>query len=204
MNTRRRAAIALLGIATQGSLGCATLFGSRASEPDDQWPATLAAARTSALQARFETADSTLARYAALHPGTLQTLETAYWRSLFKLDPSNPNASIPTAIAGLDSYLGDSRPRDHVAEATSLRRIAGQLDELHRAAATAASQVKDANALAANARAQAAESAARAEAAKEPSPAADAEIKRLKDELAKANAELERIKKRLTKPPRGD
>lgn len=203
MTVRRQLAMAMVVVATQGSLGCATLSGRQASEPDGGWSTTLAQARALALETRFDAADSVLARYARRNPGTPSALETAYWRALFKLDPANPNGSIPTALASLDSYLADQRQRDHVAEATTLRRIARQLESSSRAAATAATQVKDANTVAANAKAQAADANARAaEAAKEPSPSSEAEIKRLKEELAKANAELERIRKRLTTPPK--
>lgn len=201
MNRRRGAIVAIIVIAAQGNSACATLSGHRANEPSRVWPTTLTTAQTYALQARFNAADSVLAAFATKYPGTRETLETAYWRSLLKLDPSNPNESIPTAISSLDSYLADARPRDHVVEATTLRRIAGQLQMLNRIAANAAAQVKDADRVAANAKAQAADANARAEAAKEPSPAAEAEIRRLKDELAKAKAELERIRKRLSTPP---
>jgi TolA-binding protein len=184
--------------------GCASL--RRVGLPEDaqrrDWGNTLAAARTFAAGGKFGAADTALADFANRHPGSALALETAYWRALFDLDPSNARASIPTALASLDAYLNDSRPREHLTEATTIRRIAAELDSVKQLAATAIVQAKDANATAANAKAQAADANARAEAAKtDVSTSADAEIKRLRDELAKANSELERIKKRLSQPP---
>jgi hypothetical protein len=154
-------------------------------------------AQQRAADGRLAAADSTLANFAAQYPGTPEALETAYWRALYRIDPSSPQVSITTAMASLDAYLADPRPRQHVSEATILRRVAGQLDGLTKQTASAMAQAKDANAVAANAKAQAADAKAGAEAP----VAADVEIKRLKDELAKANAELDRIRKRLSQPP---
>jgi multidrug resistance efflux pump len=155
-----------------------------------------------ALEKRFDGADSTLARFATLYPRTPQALETAFWRGLFKMDPTNPNTTLATAISLLDIYLEDARDSAHVAEARTMRRVAAKLEGLTRVAENAVSEAREASNTAANAKAQAANANARAEAAKtEATPSSDAEIKRLKDELAKANAELERIRKRLTQPP---
>lgn len=190
---------------------CATVLQTRTSPTlppaDDAWPSSLATARSLALDKKFNAADSVLARFAAQYSGTSQAIETAYWRGLFKMDPSNPNASLPTAISLLDNYLGSRRARDHVVEATTMRRIAAKLEGLTHVAENAVTEAKEASSSAANAKAQAANANARAEAAKAEAPSApstpssDAEIKRLKDELAKANAELDRIRKRLTQPP---
>ncbi len=142
-----------------------------------------------------------LAGFATRYPTSDEALEASYWRALFELDPSNRAESVSGSMALLDAYLADTRPREHVLEATALRRVAGQLDALNRLAASAIAQAKDANAAAAIARAL---SDARIEpprAAAESTSTADAEIKRLKDELAKANAELERIRRRLAQPP---
>jgi len=189
---------------------CATLLHGRtsATEPgaSDAWPSSLSAARSLALEKKFNAADSVLARFATQYPSTPQATETAYWRALFKMDPSNPKPALPTAISLLDTYLGSERPRDHIAEATTLRHIAGKLAGLTRVAENAVTEAKEASNTAANAKAEAANANARAEAAKgeaakTEAPSSDAEIKRLKDELAKANAELDRIRKRLTQPP---
>ena len=120
---------------------------------------------------------------------------------IFKMDPANPHASLPIAIASLDTYLADHRPRQHVDRSdrhSTRRRTArhGQQGRSRRRSHRPAMRVHGGNA-----KAQAADANARAEAKTDGVQSADAEIKRLKDELAKANAELERIRKRLTAPP---
>jgi hypothetical protein len=170
--------------------------------PQRDWPTALDAAQRQAIAGKFGAADSTLAEFALDYPGTPEALETAYWRALFALDPTNQHASVTTAMASLDAYLRDGRPRVHVAEAMTLRHIAAQLESLNRLASSAMAQARDASATAANAKAEASDANARAEAVKsDVTTSNDAEIKRLRDELAKANAELERIKKRLAQPP---
>lgn len=162
-------------------------------------------AQTRAAHGEFDAADSLLAIYARNHPGTTEALETTYWRALYKVDPSNRSGSLPAALSSLDAYLADARPRLHVAEATTLRRTAAQLDALNRAASSAASQANAAANAAAKADAKAADAKADAKAAdanaSATADAKDAEIKKLRDDLAKANAELERIRKRLGTPP---
>jgi len=199
----RRVALVLASVVVPLlSSGCAALHARSTPAPAANWPATLTQAQSDAAHGDFDGADSLLASFAARYPGSPQTLETAYWRALFKMDPSNRSASLTTAIASLDGYLQDPRPRDHVAEATTLRRAAAQLSELNKLAANAMSQVHDAKVNAANATA-AASDAKDAKAAADAATTADAqaEIKRLRDELAKANAELDRIRKRLGQPP---
>src|SRR5262245_51262299 len=185
---------------------CATLLHGRTNtteaDASDVWPSSLAAARSLALEKKFNAADSVLVRFATQYPSTPQASETAYWRGLFKMDPSNPNAALPTALSLLDAYLGSERAHDHIAEATTLRRIAAKLAGLAHVAENAATEAKEASNTAANAKAEAARAeAAKGDAGKTEAPTPDAEIKRLKDELAKANAELDRIRKRLTQPP---
>jgi hypothetical protein len=183
------------------ALACAPVTRVVGPAPARTWPGVLDRAQRSAARGEFDVADSTLAEFAAHYPTSDDALESSYWRALFALDPSNRRQSVSAAIASLDSYLADTRPREHVLEATTLRRVAGQLDALNRLAASAIAQAKDASAAAAIARAL---SDARLEPAKAPADstsAADAEIKHLRDELAKANAELDRIRRRLTPPP---
>ncbi len=180
---------------------------SRGTDPAEAWPTTLATARTRASTGDYDGADSALAQYARQYPGTPSALETAYWRALFKMDPANHSASLPTAMSSLDGYLADTRPREHVVEAALLRRVAAQLDGLNKIAASAVAQAKDAKQFAATANAAASDAKdqrdAAAKAADATASAATAdEIKRLKDELAKANAELDRIRKRLSQPPK--
>jgi hypothetical protein len=184
------------------SANCASLHANSLAQPEGAWPSALAAAQTRAAEDSFDAADSTLAGFALRFPGTPEALETTYWRAIYRMDPTNPHVSLPAALASLDGYLADKRPRAHVLEAATLRRVAGQLDSMKSLAATALAQAKDATITAKDAKAQAAD--ARAEAAKAAEaalPAPDVEIKRLKDELAKANAELERIRRRLAQPP---
>jgi hypothetical protein len=188
-----------------------SLFGACArlhtGDEPDEWQVALASAQARAASGEFATADSILARYAMRHPGTHETLETTYWRALFKVDPSNTGtgSSTEAAMASLDGYLHDPRPRDHILEAQTLRRTLGQIDALNRRAQAASDQATAANNAAANAKALAdntKENANKADAnANAVAADKDAEIKRLKDELAKANAELDRIKKRLGSPP---
>jgi hypothetical protein len=173
-----------------------------APAPDRALSPALATARGFASAGRWDSADSTLSSFAAMYPGTDEALETAYYRALFKMDPTNPHASLPAAMASLDAYLADRRPRQHAVEAQTLRRVAGEVDGLNRAANSALAQAKDATNVAKDAKAEAADAKdAAAKAADTPATAADAEIKRLKDELAKANAELDRFRKRLATPP---
>jgi outer membrane protein assembly factor BamD (BamD/ComL family) len=180
---------------------CAMLNGATTPKASDEWPSTLSLAQARVNRGEFDAADSLLASFAARHPGSSEAHETAYWRGLFKMDPSNRNASLTSALASLDGYLADNRRRDHVPEATTLRRAAAQLSELNKLAANAMSQARDANRTAANASATAADAKDAKAATADANADAQAEIKRLKDELAKANAELDRIRKRLSQPP---
>jgi hypothetical protein len=169
--------------------------------PDSEMSRTLALSEALASRGDFSAADSALAAMATHFPGTAEALETSYWRALYRLDPSNRGTSLTAAMAMLDGYLTDTRPRAHVSEAITLRRIAGQLDALNKLAANAATQAKDANARAAAANADTKDKDAAKASDAATSAAAEAEIKRLRDELAKANAELDRIRRRLSQPP---
>jgi hypothetical protein len=200
----RRAAVVLSLVGTQALSACVSLHAPAFTMPSSEraWPNALATARARAGESKFDAADSVLVEFATRYPNTPEALETAYWRAVLKIDPSNSHASFAGAIALLDAYLADPRLRPHVVEAQSLRRVAAHLEGLNKLAASAMAQAKDASSTAANAKAQAADANARADAAKsEPPPSAEVEIKRLKDELAKANAELDRIRKRLSQPP---
>jgi hypothetical protein len=171
----------------------------------DEWPGVLAGAQSRAVSGEFAAADNALVAYALAHPDTREAVETLYWRALFKLDPANADGSVTAAVASLDAYLASLRPREHVAEATTLRRAAMQMESLNRVAADAAAQAKHAENNAANAKAAADDAKADARVADANVAAAldakESEIKRLKDDLAKANAELDRIRKRLATPP---
>ncbi|HVX38141.1 MAG TPA: hypothetical protein VHB25_01115 [Gemmatimonadaceae bacterium] len=158
--------------------------------PERQWPATLQLAQQRAQERQFDAADSLLADFAARYPGSAPAVESSYWRALYKMDPANPHASLSTAVAALDAYIGSVQSAEHASEAETLRRIAGQLVNLNKLAASAMTAPKD----------QASQPADAKPNPDQPS-AADAEIRRLRDELAKANAELDRIKRRLAQPP---
>lgn len=160
-----------------------------------EWASILESAQFAASQGRFESADSILAGFAGRHAGTSEALETAYWRALFKLDSLDRPEALTPAMALLDAYLADDRPREHVAEALSLRRIATQLDALNTRALAVVATVPREN------REPVSSSRPEAKPTGDQAAAADAEIKRLKDELAKATAELDRIRRRLTRPP---
>lgn len=201
---KRISLVVALAITAQSLDACALVHPGSAHAalaPDGAWVSTLAYAQQNVSAGRYDVADSALATFARRYPASEDAVETTYWRGLFRMDPSNPHASLPSAMAALDGYLADPRPRAHVAEATVVRRAAGQLDAMSHLAANAMVQAKDAQATASNAKAQAAD--ARADAARaeqQPTSTAD-EIDHLKKELAKANAELERIRKRLQPPP---
>jgi hypothetical protein len=190
--------------ALAAAAGCATLSGRTAPAPSDDWPPTIALAQAHATRGEFGVADSLLAAFATRYAGSAEALETAYWRALFGMDPKNTSGSVTAAMASLDGYLAADRRRAHLTEAMTLRRVASQVAELNKLAASAMSQAHDARVSAANANAAAADAKDAAKGSSpEPAPSADAqaEIRRLKDELAKANAELDRIRKRLAQPP---
>ena len=138
-----------------------------------EWPAAYLAAQTAADRGAFGDADKTLAEFAASHANSPQALESGYWRAVYKLDPANKDASTKDAIAGLDRYLADPAGT-HRGEATTLRRIATQLQSLDRA--LNAQKTDDAAAT------------------------RDEEVKKLRDELQATKDELERIKRRLAAP----
>jgi len=162
-----------------------------------EWPTVLESAQFAAVQGRYEAADSILASFAGRHAGTTEALETAYWRALFKLDSLDRPEALAPAMSLLDSYLADPRPREHLAEAQGLRRIAAQLDALNTRALAVMTVPREIREPLSSSRPSDVKPSA-------DQVAADAEIKRLKDELAKANAELDRIRRRLTRPPSGE
>ena len=165
------------------------------STPEREWPSTLATAREWVSEGHYESADSLLAQFATRHPNSREAIETAYWRAVIGMDPSNTHASLGTSATFLDAYLAGPRPREHLREATVLRRLVGQVDELSKTAVLA--QSRDPSVV----RSQPADVRVDFPKPAMDPAAAEAEIKRLKDELAKATAELERIRKRLAPPP---
>ena len=197
-NTSRRAYLILLYTALCLGTACISFQRPPFLTPISQreWGPTLEEVHFAAKDGRFDAADSILARFAARYAGTPEALETAYWRALFKLDPLERPESVTPAMALLDGYLSDSRPRKHVAEAVSLRRMAMQFEALNtRATSMVATIPRDDREPISNVRPPTEQRPPIDQAA------ADAEIKRLKDELAKANAELDRVRRRLMRPP---
>ncbi|HKO16345.1 MAG TPA: hypothetical protein VJU87_08900 [Gemmatimonadaceae bacterium] len=196
-SARRAVAFAAAALAVACLPAQQGLFGPAALR---DWPAVLANAQASAGARRFDAADATLADFAMRYPGTAEAQETNYWRALFRIDPLNPSASLPGAMALLNAYLAGDAALPHRSEAEMLRRLDAQADALTRAIATVASGatgVPGATTTTASTGNAGAERAADLK-------SRDAEIQRLKDELAKANDELDRIKRRLatpTKPP---
>lgn len=132
---------------------------------------------------RYDAADSILVEFIDEHPGTAESADALFWRAMYSLDPANRSASTATAIAELDRYLEGAPTLPHWREATTLRRVAAQLETATRLAAAAVQTQTSATRLAAA-----------------DDHAKDDELTRLRAELAKANEELDRIKKRLVKP----
>jgi hypothetical protein len=199
----RGARIVIAAFLAASSGGCISVHRPWFMEPsiDREWDNALLLARVRATEGKFGEADTLMSRFASRYPGTPEALETAYWRALFELDPANHAASFRSAMASLDAYLSDRHPHEHGAEATTLRRIAGHMEELNKLAATALAEAHDTTTAAKPSAADARLDTKPAVAGDVAPTPADVEIKRLKDELARANAELERIRRRLAQPP---
>jgi hypothetical protein len=133
------------------------------------------AVRAAVDRGRYAAADSILASFAALYPGTPEADETAFWRALLRADPALPTDSVSQVIGALDAYLtGERAP--HRVEAAVVRRLLALVDSLRTANAAqhAAAEARD--------------------------KSRDEEVNRLKEELQRSQAELERIKRRLGTP----
>lgn len=186
----RRCGVSLALAAATGCISVHAPTFMRAA-PERAWPSTLEAAQGFARARQFDPADSALAAFAVRYPGTPEAFESSYWRALYKMDPINPHASLTTAVAELDAYIGNVKSEEHGREAETLRRIAGQIENLNKLAANAMASTKE----------QPGQPSDSGKAGAAQSSASDEEVKRLRDELAKANAELDRIKRRLAQPP---
>ena len=177
----RRTAFATLLVAA----GCATgrAFGGAARR---DWGDTLAQAQSAANDRRFADADRLLADFAARYPGSEGAVESAYWRGVISLEPSNRDASAQIAVAFFETYSRGGGKLPHLTEANILRDIAVRLQAAGSPTVAVSSPSPGGSTApavgAADLRAK------------------DTEIQRLKDELAKANDELDRIKRRLTAP----
>jgi hypothetical protein len=120
-------------------------------------------------------------------------IEALYWRAVRQMDTATTVAGFESSRALLEAYLTSPHDRDHVLEATVLRRMALSSVQLTMVEASLRANPRQTETNATETkRAEPAEPRRDEEAVKE--------IQRLKDELAKANAELERIRKRLANP----
>ena len=177
----RRTALAALLV----TAGCVTGHSLVASAGRD-WNETLTQAEAAASDHRYADADRLLADYAARNPGSEGALESAYWRGVIALEPSNRDGSPQIAAALFETYSRAGGHLAHGLEAGILHDIAVRLQAAGSPAVAVASPAPGASAAAASGASDL--------------KAKDTEIQRLKDELAKANDELERIKRRLTAP----
>jgi len=177
----RRTTVATLLVAA----GCVTGRSLGGAARKD-WSDTLAAAEAAANDHRYADADRLLADFAARYPGSEGAVESAYWRGVIALEPSNHDGSPQIAAALFETYgrAGGSLP--HRLEAGILHDLALRIQAPGAPAVVAASPGPGTPA---SSTVGAADLKAK-----------DTEIQRLKDELAKANDELERIKRRLTAP----
>lgn len=177
----RRTVVAALLV----TAGCVTGRSLVAAAGRD-WNDTLTRAQALASDHRYADADRLLADFAARNPGSGGALESAYWRGVIALEPSNRDGSPQIAAAFFETYSRGGGELPHRVEAEILRDIAVRLQAAGAPTIAVASPAPGASAAPA---AGAADLKAK-----------DSEIQRLKDELAKANDELERIKRRLTTP----
>lgn len=179
----RHFALAALLVAA-GCVSGRSLIGS--GGPD--WGDTLSQAQVAASDHRYADADRLLADYAARYPGTQGAIESAYWRGVIALEPSNRDGSPQIAAALFETYSRAGGKLPHQVEAGILHDIAIRLQAGGSPTVAVATSPTTTSPSAA------------APAGAADLKAKDTEIQRLKDELAKANDELERIKRRLTAP----
>ena len=165
--------------------GCVT-GRSLGGAPGRDWGDTLAQAESAASDHRYADADRLLADFAARYPGTEGAIESAYWRGIIALEPSNRDGSPQMSAAFFETYNRAGGPLPHRVEAGILHDIALRLQNSGSTAVAVASPAPTSSTAAPSGAADL--------------KAKDTEIQRLKDELAKANDELERIKRRLTAP----
>ena len=139
------------------------------------WDGTIDAVRAALDSGRYAHADSLLASFATLYPGTVEADESTFWRALLRTDPANSTSTTADGINALDAYLATERAPRRI-EAVVLRRLLAITDSLRtaQAQARAATEQRD--------------------------KTRDEELNRLKEELQRTQAELERIKRRLGTP----
>src|SRR5690348_907391 len=116
---RRTALVTLLVTA-----GCVTgrSLGGGAAQKD--WGDTLAAAEAAANDHRYAEADRLLADFAAHYPGSEGAVESAYWRGVIALEPSNHDGSPQIAAAFFETYSRGGGKLPHRVEADILHDLA--------------------------------------------------------------------------------
>ena len=186
----------LFAIASLVLAGC-TQLPALAPPLQTDWDRALAYAREDAAAGNYFAADRVLAEYIRTHPDTKEAKETEFWRAVYLVDPANPQGSLGSGIAALDSYLATDSTGRYAHEATVLRRtaVAAQfVTALQTAPATdsapdSGNAPRDTVVIVKRSR-------------DEEIAALRQQLAKSKDELAKVTAELDRIKKRLANPSR--
>ncbi|MDB4884891.1 MAG: hypothetical protein JWN79_329 [Gemmatimonadetes bacterium] len=183
--------LALLAAVLSGCAMRAPELSPTASSTPAAWASVLALVAQDVQAGRHAAADRRLLDFQVTHPAAPEAADAAYYRALFKLDPSNPAASTREAVALLDGLIATPivtapvSPRQ--TDALVLRRVATSLETRPVTVVTTPS-------------ASGASGSSTSAPRTDESRAKDEEIGRLKDELSKANAELERIKRRVATP----
>ena len=146
---------------------------------NDAFETALLAAERRVEAGDYSGADRILSDFGLKAQGTQESVEVAFFRALYMVDPNNRTASMAEGVRALDIYLNTAAARRYRSEALVLKRTAQTVLALR--ANQAATKVVGRDTV----------FVTRVD-----------EIAALKDQLAKANAELERIKRRLANPSR--
>ena len=152
--------------------------GNAPAQPDAFETALLAAERR-VEAGDYSGADRILSDFGIKAKGTQESVEVAFFRALYMVDPNNRNASMAEGVRALDIYLNTAAAKRYRSEALVLKRTAQTVLALRTTQAAPRVVGRDTVFV-----------------------TREDEIAALKDQLAKANAELERIKRRLANPSR--
>ena len=160
--------------------GCSRApVAENAPAPNDAFETALLAAERRVEAGDYSGADRILSDFSLKSKGTQESVEVAFFRALYMVDPNNRTASMAEGVRALDIYLNTTGARRYRSEALVLKRTAQTVLAL-----------------------RATQQAPRIAGRDTVFVTREDEIAALKDQLAKANAELERIKKRLANPSR--